>query len=55
MIPASMLGLGLKQPEMAADAVLLDASLSLDFECCQLTSEKVAHRLSDDTKGMKTL
>lgn len=55
MIPASTLGLGLKQPEMAADAVLLDASRSLDFECRQLTSEKAAHGLSADTKGMNTL
>jgi len=54
MIPAFTLGLGLKQPEMAAATVLLKAALLLDVECRRLASEKANHGLSADTKGMET-
>lgn len=53
MIPASTLGLGLKQPEMAAAAFLLNAVLLREVECRRLASEKADHGLSADTKGME--
>lgn len=51
MIPASMLGLGLKQPEMAAAAFLLNASFPLDVERRQPVPTNAARGLSTN-KGI---